>query len=456
MKRRGLALLVMAIVAGCSDNERTRREPPREMRRERRVIEPPSGTVRPLPPHAIRADGVGPYRLGEPLSSLLQQLASGPRMIMLEIPGLVHQNLIRAEDSTVLIGGEPGGVATSVAVVGPEVARTESGIHVGSTRAEVEKALAPFVTLPERAVDPRLLIPRSLPNARFLLDDDRVIAIVVMADGPLPAPGLRSREPSAEPGCVRPASTTDAFGACLTAAGELVEVDGNQITIRAAGTERVLAGPLRLTSEIVFAGPLRAADGRDELVIVLHAATDGVRQWSLVAYRFEGGKLTRSLEPSSLYQLSSANARWIGAEIDGVDLYLSLHSRPDAIEAGGLLSTRPQGDATRDIAVITPVMVPRRPAKPVQSEVRDAGPEDAQAGGIDATRPGARPAGPTATSPTGPSAGTSTGPSTGTSTGPSTGPSTATSPGPSTGPSGAPSADAAPPPDAAADGPADP
>ena len=40
-----------------------------------------------------------------------------------------------------------------------------------------------------------------------------------------------------------------------------------------------------------------------------------------------------------VYQLSNANARWIGADLHDVELYLELTGRPDGIDVGGLLTT---------------------------------------------------------------------------------------------------------------------
>ena len=65
-------VLVLVLVASCSDHGKP--EVQRDPERQRRVIEPPSGRVRPLPPHAIRGDGVGPYRLRASLAELLEQL----------------------------------------------------------------------------------------------------------------------------------------------------------------------------------------------------------------------------------------------------------------------------------------------------------------------------------------------------------------------------------------------
>ncbi len=373
---RSLAALALAalVVPGCSDTkDRARAEPAREPSRERRVIEPPAGIVRPFPPYGIRADGVGPYKLGERLSDLLQTLPSGPRIVVFEIPGLVHRSLIRADDGQVLIGGEPGGLATTVSVVGAEVARTESGIHVGSSKDEVLRALGPLVGDIERVRDPRVLAPSSLPNARILLEQDRVAAIVVTADGATPAPPRLqpARDGGLEESCPRPASTEIAFGTCLTGTGELVEIANNEIAVRAPAGDKTLVS-FRVSGEILFAAPLRAPDGRDELVIVTHAEEPQLRQWSLQAFRIEGGKAIKSVDPTPLYQLSSANARWIGAELDQVDLYLELTSRSDAIEVGGLLTTDPEHGA-RDVAVISPLSVPRRHGKSAPADGGDAG-----------------------------------------------------------------------------------
>ena len=381
------ALLALVPLIGC-DRESERRERPRPPQRERRVIEPPVGNVRPLPPHAIRADGVGPYRIGERLSVLLEQLPSGPRIAVFEIPGLLHRGLIRAEDDTVLIGGEPGSSASFVAVVGAEVARTESGIHVGSTKAEVLAALGPVSHELDAAHDPRVMVPPGMRNARILLHEDRVAAIVVSADSGTPARAGPARDSGVT--CPRPASTERGFGACLTGVGELVEVVDNEVTVRAVETGRVIAR-FPIPYKVVFVAPLRAPDGRDELVVITHAADAQQRRWSLIAYRFDTGKIAKT-EPALLYQLTSSNARWIGADLDEVELYLELASHADLVEVGGLLTTRPAQGPWRDVVVISPVSVPRRSGKSAPPEGVDAGtaevgPAADSASGSDATKP---------------------------------------------------------------------
>jgi hypothetical protein len=234
-----------------------------------------------------------------------------------------------------------------------------------------------------------------------VLVDDRVTAIVVASatpvpqratDCPRPAPPERLIEDGERRGSGRsPAGTNEeverrgtgspavrgtggAIGACLTAAGELIEV-GDDIVIRSADGERTLAPPLRL-SGLVFAAPLRsAAEARDELVVVTRSDEPASRTWWLAAYRLEGARLVRVVEATPLYQLSSANARWIGADLRDVELYLELISRTDAIEVGGLLTTPGAPRATtkiRDVVVIATTSVPRKRGKSAQAEPADA------------------------------------------------------------------------------------
>jgi len=362
----GIAVGFATWLAACGNRPRERQDPPRDATRARRVIEPSTDRVGPLPPYAIRADGVGPYKIGEKLSDLLEQLASGPRIALFEIPGVVHRDVIHAEDDTILVGGEQASTASFVAVVGAEVARTESGIHVGSTREEVIAALGPPLDDPERARDPRLLVPRALPNLRAVLEGGRVAAITV---------ATATARPRLAAECERPAPTDKAIGACLTGAGELLEVGSDEVVIRSADGERTLAAPARFPG-LVFAAPLRSAsEARDELVVITRTDEAAGRNWWLSVHRFDGARLSRVVETTQLYQLSSANARWIGADLRDVELYLELTSRPDAIDVGGLLTTRSSSRAAtkiRDVVVISSAQVARRRGKAVSADAGDA------------------------------------------------------------------------------------
>lgn len=361
-------LALLALVVGCGGGHPDNPVPDPQEQRPRRIIEPPSGTVRPLPPHAIRAEGVGPYKLGEKLDQTLEQLPSGPRVATLDIPSVVHRSLVRAEDDAVLIGAaEPTGTASFVAVITGEVARTEGGIRVGSTRAEIVKALGPVVAEPDRARDPRMLQLAQLKNLRVVLDGEVAAAMVVLTPE-----AAHAAPPEAALPCTRPAGTDKLFGACTgaSATGELVGIDGDDLAVRPTEGEHP---PVAVhVPGLVFAAPIRnPVDGRDELVAIGRTDDASQRTWTASAYRFEAGHLVRTIDPQPIYQLSAANARWIGAELDHVDLYLELASRADGLEVGGLLTTR-VGTKIRDVVTISTINVARRHGKP-PVETPDAG-----------------------------------------------------------------------------------
>jgi hypothetical protein len=363
---RAFALILLLTACGQRDKPKQDHMP----ERPRRVIEPPSGGVRALPPHAIRADGVGPYKLGASVSELLDQLPSGPRITQLTIPGLVHRDLLRAEEDAILIGAEPQGKATFVAVVRGDIARTESGIHVGSTREELSHALGAPLDELDRARDPRVVAPSNMKNARVVMEADKIAAIVIATDADRASSG---KTDAPEAPCTRPAANAEKklFGICLTNAGELVSAQPDEVLLVARDSEKPITSlPIK---GLVYAAALRnPVDNRDDLVAITRNDDGQSRTWSLVGFRLADGKLLRTIEPTQLYQLNAGNARWIGAELDSLDLYLELTSRADAIEVGGLLTTR-INDKIRDIVVISPVPVARRRAKAVPHEPIDAG-----------------------------------------------------------------------------------
>ena len=330
------ALVLLLVLAACSDSKKP--DPKREPERPRRVIEAPTRGVRALPPHAIRADGVGPYKLGATVTQLLDQLPSGPRISQFSLPGVIQRDILRAEEDAILIGTEPQGKATFVSVVRSEIARTEAGVHVGSTREQLEESLGAPLDDPMRAQDPRVVIPSKLENARVVFNGDRIEAFVIVSE---PERAKESNVPPRDP----------------------------------EENAKVIAA-MRMPG-LVFAAPLRNPnDGRDDIVAVVRTDDAQTRTWSVVGYRWHEGKPVRVLEPSVVYSLTATNARWIGANLSDLDLMLELSSRADSIEVGGLLTTR-VGDKIRDIVVITPVPVARKRAKPVLHDSIDAGTSDA-------------------------------------------------------------------------------
>jgi hypothetical protein len=401
MATGGLFLAIVGALALSSTACRERVEPkpvPREKLPPRRVIDPP-GTVRPLPPYAISNTAVGPYLLGAPLADVLYELPSGPRMALLDVPGLIKQNVIRAEDDGVLVSGAVLGIATVIAVVTKEVARTESGIAVGSSRAEVERSLGAAVHEPGAVRDPRLLVPLRMPSARLVLQGERVEAFLLRAGPPggepprlaadagppspaaAPPPPIKpegrpkngkdapkqARDPKAA-ASVRcpPAKPVEAepgpwAAACMSTAGEIIRVRGDEVSVRSGGDgkERVLA-QLRPRG-LLFAAPMRSGErpeDRDELVVVTRGVLPEERSWTVALYHLEAGRLVRVAE-EVVYRLSAEGARWIGVSLDEVELFLELTSREDGVSVGGYLIAKDAGKI-RDVVSLREADVSRR------------------------------------------------------------------------------------------------
>ena len=360
-------LVLLLVLAACGKREEP--ELKRELGTPRRVIEPPPAKeLVAQPPHAIRADGVGPYKLGEPAARLLDQLPSGPRITQFRIPDVVHRDILRAEEDAILIGAEPQGRATFVAVVRPDIARTENGIHVGSSRGELVKALGPPLDDPDRAQDPHIVIASGLKNLHNLIENGAITAMVVAAED-------RTKEIIGETACTRPKGDRDLqkFGACLTGAGEVVRYTSDEIQVYAKDTDKLM--DRKNVPGLVFAAAVRnSSDGRDDLVAVSRSVDSSSKSWSVAVFRVVDNKLAK-LADQQVFQLTGVNARWIGANVHDVDIYVELVGRGDTIEVGGLLATR-IGGKIRDIVVISPVTVSRRRAKA-------AGPDAGTSDGIE-------------------------------------------------------------------------
>src|SRR5262249_46359280 len=159
---------------------------------------------------------------------------------------------------------------------------------------------------------PHVIIPASMRNARAVMDVDRVIAFAVTTDAVTERAG---------DDCPRPPSDGARLGVCF---GQpfLIDVDGDDIALRApgsAGTDKPLA--TARVSGLVYAAPVRSpTDNRDELLVIARVDDTAARSWTLSAFQLDKGKLVKAFDPAPLYQLSAANARWIGAELHDVDL----------------------------------------------------------------------------------------------------------------------------------------
>jgi anti-sigma factor RsiW len=369
--RRILFLGVMMASVACSGREtstpsRYDAGPP-----PRRVISAPPRLVRALPPFAIGVEGVGPYKLGTSMSQILSTLPSGPRMALLQIPGVIDYTVVR--DEGLLVGGERQGEATFIAVVRQNIARAEGDIGVSSTTVAAENALGPALMSPSVARDPLLWVGTKLPNARFVMGAGRVIGVLLT--GAASPAAAASAQVSADgdagvavPRCDRTATAQDFAGAatgitfapaCL-GGGDGVGATGELVVVatKAAGDARARRVAATEIRGLRWAAPVEIDRGRDEIVAVAETRNDEVRVYTVVALRLEGGKLVRVAE-SDVYRLDEQRAAWIGASLDELGLRLEIRVDGEELVAGGVLVHEGR-NGNRELAPLLPVTIRRR------------------------------------------------------------------------------------------------
>ena len=374
----------------------------------RRVIGAPPRHVRALPPHAIGAEGVGPYKLGVPMAQILSSLPSGPRMALLQIPGVLDYTVVR--DEGLLVGGERQGMSGFIGVVRQDIARTaEDGVGVGATAAALTKALGPAQVEPGVARDPALWIGAKLPGARFVMNSGRVAAVLLtataptapvgaqMATAPVPPPEVDAGVAVA-PKCERAAVAADDFAgvaagvgfapACLGGAdgigvsGDVVVVAGRAAKGGAAA-RRIAAAEVR---GLVWAAPIEVDRGRDEIIAVAETHGEDGRVVTVVALRLEGTRLVRVAEDAA-YRLDDTRAAWIGASLSDLTLHLEVAIDGDALRVGGVLVHGSRG-VLRELAPLLPVTIRRRSR--VVDVDKGRAPEAVEAAAVDAGHAGGR------------------------------------------------------------------
>lgn len=399
MIARASSLLLALGLLACSSNG-DKGPPKLDAGRTRRVIEPPTGTVRPLPPHAIDPGGVGPYRLGVTQAAILAALPV-PRVATLEIEDVLDASVVRAEDDTILVGGRPGEPISFIAALAKGIVRTEAGLGVGASRAELA-GLGPERVDPRATRDPRIVIPASRPGTHFLLENDTVAAILLRAADSAPVPAAAGgdggvADAGVPAGCAGalPASEADlqaaaglksparVWAACMSSSGrEAIVVAGDVVVVvvvvdaEGARARRIAKEELR---GLVWAAPLRVEPDRDELVAITERRDGDQLVLTLHAFRLTGGKLVRQVE-KDVYAVTETKAQWIGARVADLRLLLTVEARPDGYEVGGVLLHLGGGRerAVRDVAPLLPRQVDRRRiggSEPAPAAApRDAGP----------------------------------------------------------------------------------
>ncbi|WP_428263789.1 hypothetical protein [Haliangium sp.] len=352
--------------------------------RARRLFEPPEGEVRAVPPHAIHAQGVGPYRLGASLHEVLGLSSRGPRVTLIRLDGVADYSLVQAEDA-LLVGVDDLNEVGFVSVLDEEIARTDSGVGVGSELSALHEALGPALRAPDLAMHPRLVALEALPDVRFLLDPTRTrVAAVVVRRGPDRARALAPGAGSDAAGDLDQGGDAGAGATC--AAGPDIPVEDLRRAAELPADVAVVAASACLAGEVSenllfgdgklvvlagepdklrrlavhaapgarFAAPVDVdGDGRSEVAVVLESERPEARVVSLEVLRLDGGRFTRLAE-REVYRLSAQSATWVGARLDEIELLVELHGGSQRLQVSGLYVHR-GGQRLEAVAPLLPV-----------------------------------------------------------------------------------------------------
>jgi hypothetical protein len=383
-----LSLLGLAAAPGCRDESAP--GPSDSESLGQRVFQPPASVVRAVPPHRIGADGIGPYKLGAELKDILNTLPHGPRVELLQIERLVGYRLVRVEQDDILVGIGPGARVAFVAALDAEIAKTENGFGVGSEIDTLREALGP-----ERPVfgarDARLVELARVPGARLVVDDGKVIAIVVLAGGapaaerdiadalsggastghtpvragrPAPRSNATSEPDPADGGCSA-ATATEAlagqpvidvaraeaassprvhYGCYTGTAAEAVVESGDDLILIMGEPDKLRRAAALPLPGLVFAGAVDVdRDGRHEIVAVTEKRTSEEIAIGVEVLRAENGRLVRAAG-EEVYRLTSGAAASVGAkQLKDVDLLIEADPGDEELQIAGFYLHRAGG-----------------------------------------------------------------------------------------------------------------
>lgn len=383
-------LLLTACRDGSPPNEQPARRPAEDTPRER-VFTPSPAEVRSVGPYAITAGGVGLYALGTELRTVLAMLPAAKAPVdQLEIDGVLKYKVVPPDAERILVGFDPSGRAAFVAVVAPAIAMVEGGYGVGTAVEEIRTGLGPEVL--DRAVrDPHLLVLARLPTARIVVDDERVIAIVVTEEARRSEAPPQGAQPDA-PACDRAAeilagSLPEPHGAddearasygCFTgAAPEVALAEGDEVVVYGGEPGRLRRVTSVTAPGLLFAGALDVdRDGKKEIVSVAERRSTDSLAARIAVWRGEGGGRLTQVAEKELYRMTSDSARWVGARLRDVSFLIEVRpASTSSIEVGGLYLQR--GD--QQVHTVAPLVAETMAVRPRRAPA--TGPAGPAAGG---------------------------------------------------------------------------
>ncbi len=357
-----VCLAAAAVGVGCGDRSKDGQVFDAGLRR--RVFSPPPGRVRAVPPHDINSEGVGPYRLGARMREVLNTIPHGPRVEISRIEGLFDYSLVRTENDTLVIGVRRSTGVAFISVLAEKVGLTEDGVGVGATSRELSESLGALVADESKARDPRIRVFSSLPQARFLVENGRVRAVVVSPTTAVAAKealdggvatgcgyGLRGHDEDVVAAAKLrrgPARAEVVHGCFASMAGDALVIGRSRIVLVGGPPDRLRRVAAVPINDLLFGGAVDIdGDGRHEIAAVslLSSATD--KAVKVVVLRAEGSRMI-PLATEIVFRLSASWAAWVGAKLEDTELYIEVSGSSGVLEVGGLYVHR-DGNVLRDV-----------------------------------------------------------------------------------------------------------
>jgi hypothetical protein len=351
----------------------------------RPATRPPPRDVRYYPPHAIRSDGIGPYKVGAPLIDVLDTLPEGPRLSVLQLGEYANWQLVRAEGGELHIGIRADTRTVGfIAVLSQPIAHTADGLGVGSTGSDLVKALGTPEVDSHRVSDRWSFAFAKLPGVRFLSDaghDEpaetaRIVAVLV---------GETAERPRAAPPCRTAGELTEARDEVLTFVGsetaklrfgcvsgkepEVIAWSANQLQLIGGGPGKLRRVGATPSPEPVLLGALDVdEDGRDEIVAGFRVLGAEELAIELRVWRWGAAGLEPVLDARP-FVITRAMALAVGSPLPQVDLVIDVAARGGEVWVSGFYLARTlsgRAGAVRDLVPLREdrFALVRRPAPP--------------------------------------------------------------------------------------------
>ena len=272
-------------------------------------------------------------------------------------------SVVRAEGGMLEVGVGSRGNVEFISALAPEVARTEAGLGVGSTRWELEQSLGAEMQYSDRVSDPQVVRYEKYPQARFVLSGEQVIAMVVSQEPNSPTKRGKKRDcpvsileknPEVAKRVAKMPLGNIKYG-CIGRVQAALITHNKKANLVVASGGKLKRVPVLQPKGALFTALLDSTgDGEHEIATVYADANPNALAVRLRLERLTGSKPT-TLVDQRVYRIERDAAVWVGAEsLTEVELLLELARKNRSLSVSGLYLQRSKKDV-RNLVPLTPV-----------------------------------------------------------------------------------------------------